>query len=826
MGRGRSLPLLASAIIRAKGARETRSKKGIAGIGSRYTVPMRIAEVILDISTQSLDAPYFYLVPDEDDQFAGGTLFAEAELAPDDDALRQLADRDIPIQTGSVVLVPFGNRRALGFVIAVHEADAVADLEPSRLKAIISAVAGPFFDEEGAACITWLASRYIAPLAACARLFAPAGGMPRLVHGRGGWRLEMPEVAPVDERWVVAGPDLEQCQPRKNAVKQWAVLRAVSQGEVRLAELTLEYGNVSAAVKALADQGAVEVQTRRRIRGQMPEAPTTAIPDLTEGQVAALDSIVSASDRGAGEVVLVDGVTGSGKTEVYLQAIQHVLEQGRTACVLVPEISLTPQTVARFRGRFGNTVAVMHSRMSAGERYDQWDLVNSGQARVVVGARSALFAPLRNVGLIVIDEEHEGTYKQENAPRYHARDVAIWMMRRAGGVVVLGSATPSIESLHACAQDPLWTHAVLPQRANGNQMPHINVVDMAAEFGKGSRSMFSHDLTMALREELSAGHKAVLLLNQRGFAKFLLCRDCGFVPECPHCSTSLTYHERGHFIMCHHCGYRVAEPPVCPQCGSPYLRKFGSGTQRVEDELNALLATFPSPANQALVVRMDADTTSAKGAHQQLLEQFGSAGAAVLLGTQMIAKGLDFQDVTVVGVINADTQLHLPDYRAGERTFDLIQQVAGRAGRAQLPGRVFVQTYEAKSVPVRAAAAYNRSAFLDDELPKRQMLGYPPFTRMANVLIWGASEERVRLVAQALEQELRKHVHDFASTGWDVLPAMPCVLAKLRNTFRWHIVVKCPTDQQMANILESYFRARKADADVNVAVDVDPMSLL
>lgn len=792
---------------------------------------MKIAQVILDIQTQSLDAPYTYAVPDPDDQFANGTLFGDAELASEDDALRTLSSQELPIQVGSVVMVPFGGRKVLGFVMSIGDSTDT-DIQPAKLKSIICAVAGPFFDEEGAECIQWLASKYIAPLCSCARLFVPTGGMPRMVRGRSGWRLEMPQVQPVDERWIVAGPAMDEFTPRKNAVKQTAIINAVRHGAVRLSELSAEYGSVSSAVKSLEANGVITVESRRKVRGDIDSmglslpCDSTQLPVLTDGQIQAVDAIQSACEAANGSVVLVDGVTGSGKTEVYLRAIQDVLSQGRTACVLVPEISLTPQTVARFRGRFGDTVAVLHSRMSAGERYDQWDLVNSGQAKVVVGARSALFAPLRNLGLVVIDEEHEGTYKQESAPRYHARDVAIWMMERSGGAVVLGSATPSIDTLYRCATDDKWIHAVLPNRANGSVMPNISVVDMSAEFGKGRRSMFSHDLTLALNNCLMKGEKAVLLLNQRGFAKFLLCRDCGFVPGCPHCSTSLTYHERGHFLMCHHCGYRIAEPPVCPECGSPYLRKFGSGTQRVEDELIALIQGFESPAKNALVIRMDADTTSEKGAHQRLLEQFGSADAAVLLGTQMIAKGLDFQDVTLVGVINADTQLHLPDFRAGERTFDLVQQVAGRAGRAQLPGHVIVQTYEARSIPIRAASAYCRNAFLDDELPKRELLGYPPYVSMANVLAWGADEEDVRIAAQTLEQDIRQLVRDYGGDGWTVLPAMPCVLAKLRGTYRWHVVVKCPLERDISAILEPYFRSRKPFDTVNVAVDIDPINLL
>lgn len=780
---------------------------------------MKLASVILDIPTQALDAPYTYAVPEE----AG----------------------DQPIEVGCAVLVPFGPRQAVGFIIGIEEraeGDWPAGLDPAKLKGIVRAVSRPYFDEEGAACAQWLSERYIAPLSSCVRLFTPPGGVPRMVRAQGGyWRLEEPTVGEVDDRWVVPGPALADFEPRKNAVKQASIAAALERGELRVAELTAEFGAVSSPLKALEKQGVVRIEHRRRMRGMAegsagsaPSADSAAVPSftpspkppLTRGQADALAAIDAARSRGAGEVVLVDGVTGSGKTEVYLQAIEETLAAGRTACVLVPEISLTPQTVARFRGRFGDLVAVMHSRMSQGERYDQWDFIRSGAARVVVGARSALFTPLSNLGLIVIDEEHEGSYKQDSAPRYHARDVAVWMARRAGAAVVLGSATPSIEALHACAKNPSWHQVSLPERANGKPLPEVQVVDMAKEFSGGSRSMFALPLARALEEELAAGRKAVLLLNQRGFAKFLLCRECGFVPECPSCSTSLAYHERGNFLICHHCGYRIPTPPVCPECGSPYLKKFGAGTQRVEAELRVLLDEMPGVDPGVPIVRMDADTTSGKGAHQRLLEEFAAADAAVLLGTQMIAKGLDFEDVTLVGVINADTMLKLPDYRASERTFDLVEQVAGRAGRAELPGRVLVQTYEADAPAIRAAAAYDRALFLRDELPKRRLLGYPPYVRMANVLVWSKDEPAVRRVAAELQAALEEAVRDFGGDGWSVLPATPCVLAKLRGTYRWHIVVKCPADADLSDALLPLFRRRKPDRDANVAVDVDPDDLL
>lgn len=772
---------------------------------------MKLASVILDIPTQALDAPYTYAISPQ--------------------------EGDLPISVGCAVLVPFGSRRAIGFVIAIEEreeGDFPEGLDRTKLKAIQRAVSRPYFDEEGAACAQWLSERYIAPLSSCVRLFTPPGGVPRMVRTREGyWRLEEPAVGEVDDRWVVPGPTYAEFTPRKNAVKQIAIVNTLRAGEVRVAELACELGAVSSALKTLERQGTIAIEHRRRMRGFESSAQDGSAsfipskkPALTDGQARALEAINNAQMRGRGDVVVVDGVTGSGKTEVYLQAIEATLAAGRTACVLVPEISLTPQTVARFRGRFGATVAVMHSRMSAGERFDQWDFIRSGQARVVVGARSALFTPLKNVGLIVIDEEHEGSYKQDSAPRYHARDVAVWMAKRAGAVVVLGSATPSIEALYNCAKHEHWTQVCLPERANGRALPQVQVVDMAAEFSNGSRSMFSGALTRALTEELAKGRKAVLLLNQRGFAKFLLCRECGFVPECPSCSTSLTYHERGNFLICHHCGYRIAAPALCPECGSPYLKKFGAGTQRVEADLRVLLDEAPGVGAGVPIVRMDADTTSGKGAHQRLLEEFAAADAAVLLGTQMIAKGLDFEDVTLVGVINADTQLHLPDYRAAERTFDLIEQVAGRAGRADLPGRVLVQTYEAKAAPIRAAAAYDRAYFLRDELPKRKLLGYPPYVRMANVLVWGKDESQVHKTAIDLERALVKVVADFGGEGYSVLPATPCVLAKLRGTYRWHIVVKSPVDADVSKVLLTHFRHRKPSREVNVAVDVDPNDLL
>ena len=724
---------------------------------------MKIASVILDIQTQSLDTPYTYAVPDDMDG----------------------------AQVGCAVLVEFGRRRAVGYIIAIAEAqeeshdapvspavrsvafhdesEALPDTRTERrveLKPLLSVLSAPYFDEFGARLIQFIAHEYIAPLSSCVHLLTPVGRAPKVVKRGDEWELQKPAKRR-KKKDVEAAPILDDADIARTAQQREAF-------------------------------------------------------DLTEGQKQAIQAIEGAMAHAAGECVVVDGVTGSGKTEVYLRAIRAALERGMGAIVLVPEIALTPQTVSRFESRFGDTVAVMHSRMTGGERYDQWQDVASGRKRVVVGARSALFCPMDRLGLVVIDEEHESTYKQESAPRYHARDVAAWMVRELGATLVLGSATPSIETLCRTTYDPSWHRVSLPGRANGKPMPPVRIIDMAREFGSGSRSMFSRTLQEELFAALDAGHKAVLMLNQRGFANFLLCRECGYVPECPTCSVSLTYHERGTMLVCHHCGHRVPAPPACPACGSPYLKKFGAGTQRVEAELLKLL----EGREQVRVIRMDSDTTSSRDAHERLLREFAKPGAAVLLGTQMIAKGLDFDEVVLVGVINADTQLRLPDFRSAERTFDLVEQVAGRAGRGELDGQVLVQTYMADSVAIQAAATYNRKRFLSDELPKRRMLGYPPYMRLANILVWGENADEVRDVALELDARVNEAIRDIVGTDWMSLGTAPCAIERLRSQYRWHILIKAPRDADIARLVEPVIRKRRTHKRVNVACDVDPFSLL
>ncbi|MDI9591220.1 MAG: primosomal protein N' [Acidobacteriota bacterium] len=767
---------------------------------------MRYAHVVLDIPTRALEGAFDYAIPDE--------------LAPD-------------VLVGTTVLVTFSRRPSVGYVVALAD-HAPAGVAPERIRPVLQVLAPPAFDAVAARVASWMAREYACPPCEALRPFLAPGQLVKVRRDTDAdpWQLVCERSGPVDVRWVRLAERDEPYEPRRNAGRQRMVLAALAAGPMRMAELATTIAGAARAVSALERKGAVVVETRRRVRGGGGTSLSSAVahrPErLTVGQRAALAAIDEARRAARGDVVLVDGVTGSGKTEVYLAAIERACSQGAGALVLVPEISLTAQTVGRFRSRFGDDVAVLHSRLSAGERYDQWDLVRQGMAHVVVGARSALFAPLRDVGLIIIDEEHEGSYKQGCAPRYHARELAARLARERGCALVLGSATPSIESLARCRAGRWggvsWTRVEMPERPGGALLPTVRVVDMTQQFAGGNRSIFSDTLRNAIEEVVRRGEKAVLLLNRRGFATFLMCRACGCVPECPHCSTSLTYHERTHQLACHTCGRTwptsaFPDPSArCPHCGSRYMGAFGVGTQRVEDELALLVG------DRAEVIRMDADTTAAKGGHQRLLERFDAAACAVLVGTQMIAKGLDFPEVTLVGVVNADTTLKLPDFRAGERTYDLLEQVAGRAGRGGRPGQVIVQTYWAGHPAIQAVARHDRALFLDAELDDRREAYYPPFARLANVVASGRDGRAVGMALDELAADLRERVDGLA--GWEVLGPADCLKSRVKDRLRRHVLVKAPAEADMGALLGACARRLGSRPGVSVAVDIDCHDLM
>ena len=572
------------------------------------------------------------------------------------------------------------------------------------------------------------------------------------------------------------------------------------------------------------EQGLVtlgEEEVLRRPGGDAPTEPT-ADPPLMPTQQEVLEVVLPELDQGRGKFLL-HGVTGSGKTEVFIRLVRHVLEQGRTALILVPEIALTPQMVRYFRSRFGAVAAVLHSRLSAGERFDEWRRIRRGDARVVIGARSAVFAPLDRLGLIVVDEEHEQTYLSDRHPRYDARDVAAFRCQIENATLLLSSATPSILSF-AKARRGDYTLLEMPGRVMNRPMPKVEVIDMRRELDSGNRSIFSSALASALKQCVERGEQAMLLMNRRGYNSFISCRACGHVMKCPNCDVAMTYHVSGGdgMLHCHYCGYQVAPPQKCPKCGSSYIRYFGAGTQKVEEELHKLLPGVP-------VVRMDIDTTSGKDGHEKLLDEFRSGRAKVLVGTQMIAKGLDFPRVTLVGVIAADMTLNLPDYRARERTFQLLTQVAGRAGRGALPGHVLIQTYKPEDPTIQAAARQDYRSFFEEEFSLRRTGLYPPFTLMARLLVEAYSDEaaqqRTVMLYNACQQLLTEHPLWKKHVLLLRMDAAPVKLLRGKSRYQvlFKLFVKAETDGFLAAVSAL---ARTPCENTDTWLEVNPANMM
>lgn len=536
----------------------------------------------------------------------------------------------------------------------------------------------------------------------------------------------------------------------------------------------------------------------------------TAPLKLNQEQQDALSAVANAMDQEKTQTFLLQGVTGSGKTEVYLQAIAKALQKGQTALMLVPEISLTPQMVARVCGRFGEQVAILHSNLSQGERYDEWRRIDRGQARVVVGARSAIFAPLKNLGIIIMDEEHETSYKQDDSPQYHARDVAKWRAKYHQAVLLLGSATPSLES-RSRAQVGVYQLLRLSHRVNGQSLPPIEVVDMRPEIRQQGETNFSRRLMELLQDRLGKGEQSILMLNRRGFSSFMMCRDCGAVLKCPNCDISLTLHMDTRTMRCHYCGHEEPIPQYCPQCHSRHIRYYGTGTEKVAAQLSALL-----PA--ARVLRMDVDTTRRKGMHEKILRQFGEHQADILLGTQMIAKGLDFPDVTLVGVLNADTGLELPDFRASEHTFDLLAQVSGRAGRADKPGHVIIQTFNPDHYAIRLAQAHDYDRFFATEMNVRYRGGYPPYYYTVRVM---ASHEQEAVAAKAMIR-ISEQIKRSVAPSTVILGPSPRPIARMKRRYYYQLVIKYKQDPQLHRILTTVLTETQPRGFRDLQVSIDP----
>lgn len=591
------------------------------------------------------------------------------------------------------------------------------------------------------------------------------------------------------------------------------------QEPVPLKELLELINTSSGTVKALVSKGALAEMDQEIYRDPYENRvfeksnPFT----LTDEQGAALKPIHEKIHHDEHDVFLLYGVTGSGKTEVYLQAIASVIEKGKEAIMLVPEISLTPQTVKRFKERFGEQVAVMHSGLSVGEKYDEWRKIHRKEVKVVVGARSAVFAPFENLGLVIIDEEHESSYKQEETPRYHARDVAIERAKSYKCPVILGSATPTLESF-ARAKKNVYKLLTLSQRMNKNALPAVDIVDMREELRTGNRSMFSELLFTKLTDRLEKGEQTVLMLNKRGHSSFVMCRSCGLVINCPNCDISLTYHRFNDIMKCHYCGFEEGMPSVCPECESEHIRFFGTGTQKVEEELAKILP-------DARVIRMDVDTTSKKGSHERLLNAFGEGKADILLGTQMIAKGLDFPNITLVGVLSADTMLHLPDFRSSEKTFQLLTQVSGRAGRHQLPGEVVIQTYTPEHYSIELSALQDYDAFYEREMHLRRQSHYPPYYYV--VLITVSHEDLMKTVS--VTEKITNYLGSRLNRDSIVLGPVASPISRINNRFRYQCLIKYRREpdlnQHLRTLLEHY-QKETAQNHLQISIDLNPQIMM
>lgn len=608
--------------------------------------------------------------------------------------------------------------------------------------------------------------------------------------------------------------DILEALPARNKrqIKIVENLIALEGQEQLMTEFVEQTGAAKASIREFLDKGWYTIEQREVYRNPLANLKVKATQAMTlfPQQQQAFDHVKKAMDNHENTTTLLEGVTGSGKTEVYLQLMAHAQEHGKSAILLIPEIALTPQMVRQVKGRFQKGIAVLHSGLSANERYDEWRRILRGEATIVVGARSSIFAPLKNLGLIIIDEEHETTYKQSDNPRYHARDIAMWRSAYHGAPLLLGSATPSLES-RARAEVGKYDHIVMHERANQGELPPVEIVDMTQQIAQTTSDELSLPLKKAIQKRLDRKEQVILLLNRRGYANYLQCRECGNVIQCPRCDISLTYHKNDHQMKCHYCDYHTAVPQQCPSCGSVHLREQGLGTQKLTETIEKL---YP----QARVIRMDNDTTRRKGQHETYLKQFAKGEADILIGTQMIAKGLDFERVTLVGVINADTALNIPDFRASEKTFQLLTQVSGRAGRGALPGQVIIQTYNPKHYAIHLAQTHNYEQFFYYEMKRRHLANYPPY--YYTTLVTVNSENKAAAYQKIYEIKAKFNPIEKNKSVILLGPSQGGI-ARINNSYYFQLLIKFKDQAHIQSILDEVMVQAQEDAKHKLYVNID-----
>ncbi len=746
-------------------------------------------------------------------------MIAEVIVNTNVKSLNKIFDYNIPkdlenkVAIGSIVLIPFGRNKKLeeGFVTNIKESTSFEVKD-------IAGVEQASLSEEKIALAKWMSKKYFSNVAECMKLMLKPGTTSKNFANR-----ITEKQATFAKLNLPKEEILSYIQNKKiKSEKQISILNfLISNDNSQVTEIIEKTNTSRAIIKTLEKNGLVNLYKGQIKRNPLLNKQINRTTNLkfTEEQEYAYNKVLSAIENKEHKEFLLYGVTGSGKTEVYLQLIEEVIKKGESAIVLVPEISLTPQMINRFISRFGkDIISVLHSKLSVGERHDSWEKIENGEAKIVIGARSAIFAPVQNLGIIIIDEEHDSSYKSEMSPRYNAKEVASQIAEYNNIPVLLGSATPDISTFYKAKISKIELLR-LTKRANNSNMPNIKIIDLRKELANGNRSMISVQLYKSILENLKNKKQTILFLNRRGFSTFIMCRDCGFVAKCPNCNISLTYHKKEEKLKCHYCGHEENLMNICPVCGSKKIKHFGTGTQKLELEINKL---FP----KATTIRMDIDTVTKKNSHEEILRKFNEEGIDILIGTQMIVKGHHFPKVTLVGVVSADGSLNIDDYRASERTFDLLVQVAGRAGREGLQGNVIIQTYNPENYSIEYAKKQNYEDFYNVEIKLRKQLRYPPFCDIIMLGMSGEQEKNVCEISNKIYEKLSAQIKE-NNIQANILKPLPAPIDKIKNRYRWRIIIKTNLSDKLIEIInECLYDEEITKSNVRVIADTNPTNML
>ena len=748
-------------------------------------------------------------------------MIAEVIIQSNAKDLNRVFDYEIPTEyeenalelIGARVLVSFARRKELeeGYVVNIKENTEYEVKE-------IAKVEEKYLNSDKIELAKWMSKRYFCNIADCLKLMLPPGST----------RKESNRVKEKSVNFVTLKKDEDEIEfdieaGKLKSAKQIRILKfLLENGDALISDIEMFADGSRAIVNTLCKNGYTEIIEKKIERDpfEFKNIERTTKLELTEEQEKAFNAICDSMDDMLFSEFLLYGVTGSGKTEVYLQLIEKALNEHKSSILLVPEISLTPQTVNRFIARFGKeNIAVLHSKLSIGERYDEWNKINEGRAKIVIGARSAIFAPVKDLGIIIIDEEHDSSYKSEMTPKYDAKEVARFMCKEANVPLLLGSATPDIDTYFRAKNEEIML-LELKNRANKASLPEIEIIDLREELAKGNKSMISTRLYEEIQKNLNDKKQTILYLNRRGFSTFVMCRNCGYTVKCKNCNINLTYHANTNRLKCHYCGYEEKLVTKCPSCGSEQIRYFGTGTQKLEYEINKL---FPN----ASTIRMDIDTVSKKNSHEQILEKFKNENIDILIGTQMVVKGHHFPNVTLVGVIAADGSLNIDDFRANERTFQILTQVAGRAGRGEDKGRVIIQTYNPDNFSIECAKKQDYDLFYNTEISLRKQLKYPPFCDIILIGFTSVIEQEVANVASKIHEYLKNRVLR-ENIGIILYKALPSPIDKIKNKYRWRILIKCKFGEEITDliydVLEEFQKLKSKST--KITIDLNPNNMM